>query len=298
MFISACSSSDSEELKTIDSGFNVEHVHGLAITKEDSIYMASHDGLLKTKNYGKVWSFAGDDDFDFMGFHALSDGSMITSGHPGKRSDLPNPLGLMESTDNGESWQSKSLLGKVDFHILTSNETKPELLFGIIQMESGEHKAGIYKSIDKGENWERVDSIGLPEDLHDIYSLLSLPNDERILIAGTKKGVLRSEDGGETWKYNDGNRILTALSVVPDSSDILSYSIAESEAGMMLSQDDGLTWKKVGLDLDQDAVAYIAIHPEKIEVIAALTYENNLLISEDGGQNWTVLMKAGKLENY
>ena len=232
-----------------------------------------------------------------MGFHILSDGTMLTSGHPGPNSDLPDPLGLMESKDNGENWESKALLGEVDFHVLTSNESNPNLLYGVIQMETGDYKTGIYKSTDKGANWVKLDSTGLPEDLHGIYTLLSLPTDENVLLAGTNEGVYRSEDGGETWKLADSNRLMTALSVIPGSSDLISYSITEGEAGMMISKDNGATWEKVGLDLGKDAVAYFAIHPEQTEKMAVITFENNLLISEDGGQNWKTLMEKGKLKN-
>jgi hypothetical protein len=99
--------------------------------------------MIQTKDQGETWTKVGNNDFDFMGFHVQSDGTMLTSGHPGPISDLPNPLGLLESKDNGENWETKALLGDVDFHILTSNQKNSNLLFGVIQMESGVYKAGI-----------------------------------------------------------------------------------------------------------------------------------------------------------
>lgn len=296
LLVSACSSNDrKEESKTLESGYKVEHVHGLALTNDDFLYMASHEGLIKTEDQGDTWSLIGDN--DFMGFHMQSDGTMLTSGHPGKTSDLPDPIGLMESKDNGMNWDSKSLIGEVDFHILTSNESNPNLLYGIIQMETGNYKTGIYKSTDKGESWGKLDSTGLPDDLHGIYTLLSLPNDENVMLAGTNEGVYRSDDGGQTWNMADRNRLITTLSVIPGSLDLLSYSITEDESGMMISRDNGVTWEKIGLNLGEDAVAYFAIHPKQTEKIAALTFENNLLLSEDGGQNWDTLMEEGKLKN-
>jgi len=298
LLLSACSSGDeTKEPETLKSGFNVEHVHGVGYSKEDTIYLASHDGMIQTKDLGKTWTPVGNNDFDFMGFHIQSDGTMLTSGHPGPKSNLPNPLGLMESTDNGENWEAKALQGDVDFHILTSNQKNPNLLFGVIQMESGVYESGIYKSTDRGENWDIVDATGLPDDLHGIYSLLSLPNDENILLAGTNQGVFRSEDGGKTWGVQDEGRAITALSAISGSSDLLSYSITENEVGVMISKDQGATWEKLGLDLGKDAVAYFAVHPEQPERMAAVTYENNLLFSEDGGQNWQTLMEKGKLKN-
>lgn len=298
IFVSACSSNnEKEETSTLESGYQVEHVHGLAYTKDDSIYMASHEGLIQTKDQGENWSYTGNVNFDFMGFHVQSDGTMLTSGHPGSLSDLPDPLGLMESKDNGENWESKSLLGEVDFHVLTSNDSNPNLLYGVIQMETGDYKTGIYKSTDKGENWVNLKSTGLPEDLHGVYSLISLPNDENVLLAGTNVGVLRSDDGGKTWEMADDTRLITAVSTIPGSTDLISYSITENEAGIMRSKDNGTTWENIGLNLGQDAVAYFAIHPEQTDKMAVVTFENNLLISDDGGQNWETLMDKGKLKN-
>ena len=54
LLVSACSSdNEKEETETIESGYKVEHVHGLAYTKDDAIYMASHEGLMKTKDQGE-----------------------------------------------------------------------------------------------------------------------------------------------------------------------------------------------------------------------------------------------------
>lgn len=60
----------------------------------------------------------------------------------------------------------------------------------------------------KGENWGLIRSTGLPEDLHRIYTRLSLQNDEKVLLAGTMKGVFRSEDAGESWEVQDDGRQL------------------------------------------------------------------------------------------
>lgn len=299
LLLSACSSSSDDDngKKAVKSGYKVEHVHGLAYTKDDSIYMASHEGLIQTNNQGGDWNFVGGVDFDFMGFHVQSDGTMLTSGHPGPLSDLPNPLGLMESKNNGEKWESKSLVGEVDFHVLTSNDSNPDLLFGVIQMESGKYESGIYKSTDKGENWEKIKANGLPEDLHGVYSLISLPSDKNVLLSGTNAGVLRSEDGGETWKNVDNTRLITALGTIPGTSNLISYSIIENDAGIMISKDNGVTWENIGLNLGQDAAAYIAINPEDADKLAVVTFENNLLISEDGGKNWETLMDKGTLKN-
>lgn len=299
VIISGCSSSKdakAEEAKNIEKGFKAEHLHGIAYAEDENIYVATHEGMLSTGNLGGKWTLKGNYDFDFMGYHVMSDGTMITSGHPGKLSKLPNPLGVMVSNDNGEEWKSKSLLGKVDFHILSSNFSNPKVIYGINQMVSGSYKAGIYISTDKGKAWKIIDSGGLPEDLHQIYSLISLPDDENILIAGTEMGVLRSLDGGKTWDVADSTRLITAISVLPDSKDLISYSITNDEVGIMISNDQGDTWENLGNDLGQDAVAYFGINPKDPNKIAISTFENTVMTTDDGGKTWTTLMDKGVIQ--
>ena len=49
---------------------------------------------------------------------------LIASGHPPRGSRLPPALGLVRSSDAGETWESVSELGRADFHaIQTSGET-------------------------------------------------------------------------------------------------------------------------------------------------------------------------------
>lgn len=295
VIISGCSSSNdaNAEGKKIESGYKAEHLHGIAYAEDQNIYIATHEGMISTGVSGEKWQMSGVYDFDFMGFHVLSDGTMITSGHPGATSSLPNPLGIMISENNGEKWDSKSLLGKVDFHILSSNFSNPKVIYGVNQMDSGSYKAGIYKSTDKGDKWENIGAVGLPDDLHTIYAVMSLPDDENTLIAGTTEGVLRSEDGGKTWESFDPTRLITALGVLPGSKELISYSITNTEVGIMISKDGGATWENQGFDLGQDAVAYFGVNPKDANKIAISTFENSVMVSEDGGQNWTTLMEKG-----
>jgi photosystem II stability/assembly factor-like uncharacterized protein len=295
IIISGCSSSKDAkaEAKNIEKGFKAEHLHGIAYAEDDNIYVATHEGMLTTGKDGGKWSLKGSYDFDFMGFNVMSDGTMITSGHPGKLSDLPNPLGLMVSENNGEEWKSKSMLGKVDFHILSSNFSNSKVIYGVNQMDSGRYKAGIYVSTDKGKEWEIVDSVGLPEDLHQIYSLISMPDDEKSLMAGTQVGVLRSSDGGKTWKVADSSRLITAISVLPVTKDLISYSITNNEVGIMISKDQGESWENLGNDLGRDAVAYFGVNPKDSNKIAISTFENTVMTTEDGGNNWTTIMDKG-----
>lgn len=299
LVVSACSSNEAASSGPVQlkSGDSIEHLHGLTYSKDSTIYIGTHEGMISSKDQGNTWSTVSSYDFDFMGFHMLSNGDMLSSGHPGPNTDLPNPLGVMKSSDNGETWDSLSLLGKIDFHIMTSNYDNPSIIFALNQMGEGEYGAGIFKSTDGGKNWEKIEPKGLPADLHKVYSLIALPDHENTLLAGTEEGVMHSDDGGKTWSLHDGERFITAFSVVPnETKDLISYSVTKDDAAIMISKDDGVTWEKLGLNLGQDAGNYISVNPDNLNQITVSSFNNSVFVSEDGGKNWDEVIKAGTIQ--
>ncbi|WP_214483357.1 F510_1955 family glycosylhydrolase [Bacillus sp. SM2101] len=292
-----CNSNEqTTEPTKIEGGKKIEHMHGLSY-QDDTIFVATHEGMISTSDKGESWYTVSSHDNDFMGYHALSNGEMITSGHPGKSSNLPDPLGLLKSTDNGITWEEVSLQGKIDFHILDANYSNTDIIYGLNQMGSGKYGAGIFKSIDGGENWDKIEPVGLPDDLHKIYTLISLPNNDSELLAGTQNGVMRSEDSGETWELLDGNRLITAITVMPnESKDLVSYSITQDEAGIMKSSDNGQTWDYIGLDLGEVAVNNISINTDNNNLMSVTTFNNSVYVTEDGGGNWKQTIDAGTIK--
>ena len=298
LVISACSSTEESASGPVQlkSGDTIDHMHGLTYSNSNTIFIGTHEGMISSKDQGKTWSTVSSYDFDFMGFHTLSNGDMVTSGHPGPKTDLPNPLCVMKSTDNGETWDSVALLGKIDFHIMASDYNNPDIIYGLNQMGEGEYGAGIFKSTDGGQNWEKIEPKGLPEDLHKVYALVALPDYENTLLAGTENGVFHSDDGGKTWVMHDSERFITAFSVLPnETKDLISYSITKDDASVMISKDDGMTWEQLGLNLGQDAGNYISVNPENLSHIIVSSFNYSVFVSEDGGENWNEVIKAGAI---
>lgn len=275
---------------------NIEHMHGLTYSSDGkTLYIASHEGLMQSSTDTNSWTKVGNSVLDLMGFNVRSDGTMITSGHPGPGTDLPEPLGLMKSVDQGKSWEPVSLQGKIDFHILVPNPKQPDIIFGLNQMGEGEYGAGIFKSKDGGANWDRIQPNGLPEDLHKVYSIYSYANQPDTLLAGTETGLLKSIDSGKTWTPLDAGRLVTAMQWVPNTeNDILGYAITKEERGLMISKDGGAKWEKIGLDLGEDAISYLTVNPANQQEMAAATFGNSVYVSQDGGKEWTAIIEKGK----
>lgn len=190
----------------------LDHVHGLHIDSEGRVLAGTHSGLFVLEPDGDT-TRVGDADDDFMGL-AGEPGTdhLFASGHPGRSSTAPNPLGLIESTDGGQSWETKSLSGEVDFHALT---TDGNLLVGFDTVN------GIRTSTDSGASWTDGATIAA--------AALAITDDG--IWATTAEGLQISTDDGNTF------------TPVPTAPELMLISAAED--GTLWGIDTGGTaWRK------------------------------------------------------
>jgi hypothetical protein len=99
------------------------HVHGLGVNPADgALFIATHTGLYRVEPGERKAERVGGSYQDTMGFTIVGANRFLGSGHPdineAREENLPSLLGLIESTDEGESWQPISLSGEADFHVL------------------------------------------------------------------------------------------------------------------------------------------------------------------------------------
>lgn len=240
------------------------HIH--AITIEEStqrVLLATHNGLFDATETipQKIGAT-----IDLMGFTAASDGTFYASGHPGPGADLPNPLGLMKSTDGGESWIPVSLQGESDFHAMTATSDR---LVGF---------DGILRSTADGTKWTDAGPMA-PSP----YALVGNP-DNTVVLATTEEGVWRSIDSGSSWSApTKGPRLLTAA-----FADLMTVIGVTPEGSVYLSTDAGQTWKATGTEVDQSAAVgatrtddgRLAIWMAMERGLAKFTYDGMTLTEE------------------
>ncbi|WML43203.1 F510_1955 family glycosylhydrolase [Neobacillus sp. PS3-40] len=297
LLLGACSSSSNEgKLTPVKSGKKIEDIHGVGVASDGTTYVATHEGLFSTKDVGNSWNKVSSSSDDLMGFNLRSDGTMMTSGHPGKNSEYPNPIGVLISKDKGMSWKKVEYVGKIDFHVLTSYHHDPTIIYGLNQMGTGQYGAGIYKSTDGGKKWSKVEPKGLPGDLMKVYSLLVLPENKNTLLAGTEMGVMISKDAGANWEMFDNTRLITAMTVMPNGKDIIGYSMSDMVSGVMITQDAGQSWTSIGLDLGKDAASSISVNQKDEKQIAVSSFSTSLYETKDGGQKWDQIITDGKMK--
>lgn len=267
------------------------HVHGLEVPAwaPDGVFLSTHEGLVRIDPEGE-WRHVSEERHDFMGFsaHPSEENVLFSSGHPAPESELTNPLGFMVSTDSGRTWTVQALEGRADFHAMAVGGDG-QAIYG--WTSAGD--AGLHRSVDGGQEWERVPATDL-ETAGGAIALAVHPTDGDDVWAGTQAGLMHSRDGGRSWETVAREIPVTTVSIDPSDPDrMLAYAPPSGE-GLLESTDGGATWSPLGWQLDDDAVGHLAIHPTDPDLLYAGTFDASLYRSDDGGRTWETLARAGE----
>jgi hypothetical protein len=241
------------------------HIHGLGINPADrSLLIATHDGLFRAAAGSDEVSRVGDSDRDLMGFSVVGADHFLASGHPGRELDeLPPHLGLTESRDGGLTWESVSLLGEADFHVLRAQGRR---VYG----HNGADGRFVV-SDNLGRDWTERSIPSEPLDL----AINPVAADH--LVAATAAGLQESRDAAQTWRALSEEHGLLAWPQ-PDRLFLLKL-----DGRVLLSSDSGRTFQPQG-SLDGQPVVFMA-HDERLYV--ALD-DGAVMQSADGGTSFTL----------
>ena len=196
--------------------------------------------------------------------------TLIGSGHPAAGSTLPTALGLIRSEDAGMTWTSVSELGRADFHAL---EPAGDDLVGALFQQSQ-----VLVSGDDGKTWE-TRAAPLP-----LVAMEVNPQDPRLWIGSTERGIFVSEDGGETWRQRDP----TPNARFAWAEDGTLYRI-DPGGPVKVSTDDAEQWEDRGstggepqaMTVSDDGTLYVAL------------IDGTVKVSDDGGATFSDLIQGG-----
>jgi photosystem II stability/assembly factor-like uncharacterized protein len=219
------------------------HVHGVGVNPGGRvIYLATHNGLYTVD--GSTARRVGPQ-IDLMGFAVAGPGRLFASGHPSPETGLPDPAGLLESTDGGVSWRALSREGISDFHALAAS------INGVVGFDSS-----LVRSSD-GKTWETVDAGFVP------FALAISPSGQTVL-GTTAEVVQRSADGGSTWAPTTSPTLL----LVDFVDDTTAVGLTP-EGQVQVSTDAGLTWAAEGrVQGEPEAVTAVREKDGSIRVVA------------------------------
>ncbi len=245
------------------------HVHGLGVNPRDgALFVASHTGLFRAARDEQRLRRVGDRFQDTMGFTVVGPDRFLGSGHPDLRDDLPAFLGLIRSGDAGRSWNSVSLAGKADFHVL---EAEGKRIYGFgSDWETRDEQ--LLASRDGGRRWQQR---AVPESL---IGLAIRPGQARTILASGQRGLHLSQDTGTSWRTVDGSAGLPAW---PSPGALYVMGL---DGALRVSADTGRSWRELGA-VGGPPAAFEAAGPA---ALYAAMHDATIKYSTDGGRTWRV----------
>lgn len=217
--------------------------------------------------------------------------------------------GLWKTSDRFNTWRAVGLKPMLSIGItdIASSDTEPNIVYAITGDGNGWlvsrcYSVGVIKSYDAGDTWEILQpEIELSENL--LYSrILVHPENSDIVMAGSNKGLLRSFDGGKTWKRHLDGYFIRDIEFLPGIPDVVyaaSFSFSGS-AKVFKSEDMGESWFEVKTFLYSDRIN-LAVTPDAPLWIYALCSDSRtsgfegLYLSKNAGDTWTKIETSADL---
>ncbi|HYE13057.1 MAG TPA: YCF48-related protein [Pyrinomonadaceae bacterium] len=162
---------------------------------------------------------------------------------------------IYTSSDGGASWSRLGGFNRpgllIDNLIVDPENSR------VIYAAAHRHKepGGFFKTTDGGQTWRESEQLKGEA----IHSLTQSSKDPDMLLAGTNRGIFRSENGGDTWEHLDTSSTpglinVESLAVDPRDSDVI---YAGTWYLPYKTTDGGRTWgiTKTGIIDDSDIFA-------------------------------------------
>lgn len=293
----------------------------------------SHGGAYRTLDGGKNWTsifdqetnlYIGSIEIDPINTNTI----YIGTGDPNGGFYCGQGNGIYKSIDNGKTWKHLGLTETKIISKVIVDYNNPQTIFVAslgYSYQKNEHR-GVYKSIDGGQNWNKVlyinDSSGItdlvmhPEDpqilLAVSWNKLGLNN--RGIVSGPDGQIFKSINGGNTWKKltnglpSDSLNGRIALAISKSNPSILyaryirtyrcNNALTNNLYAIYKSTDTGENWTELpslesgsGLDCEDTGgfgwyFQQIAISPNNPNELFVMAIE--LFYSDDGGHNWVI----------
>ena len=266
--------------------------------------MTAHgDGVYKSTDAGETWTH--------LGLKKTQHISRIQT-HPNNPDILwvaaqgalhgkSNERGIYKSIDGGKSWKNvlyiNSTTGASELSIDVNH---PNVLYAAMwdhmrtpwKVISGGPGSGLYKSIDAGETWKKIEN-GIPKEKGKMAIAVSPANSNWVypLIESDsekeKGGLFLSKNGGDSWNRitNDHRLIQRAwyyieLTLDPNNENVV-YVLS---ASAYKSINGGKDWEKI--DTHHGDYHDLWINPNNSKNML-ISNDGGSEITFDGGKNWS-----------
>ncbi len=223
--------------------------------------VAYGDGVYKSEDAGKTWKHVGLKNSEHIGMIKIDprDSNVVYVAAYGPLWSAGGDRGLYKSTDSGETWEAILTIsehtGVNEIHLDPRN---PDILYATAHQRrrrvwtqiSGGPESGIYKSVDAGKTWKKINR-GLPGGDKGRIALAIAPADPDIIYAIVEAqrgqaGFFRSTNGGASWEKRSsyatsGNYYQELMGDPKDPERVYSMNTF-----LQVTDDGGRTWQALG----------------------------------------------------
>jgi len=249
------------------------------------------DGIYKSEDGGQNWTKMGLEKSERISSIQIdpNNPNTIYVGVLGNLWGNSAERGVYKTTDGGKTWEKilyvDETTGCSDLSIDPKN---PNVLYAAFwefrrtaySFNSGGAKSALYKSIDAGKTWQKIHN-GFPAGKLGRIAVAVAPSNTSILYAVIEsekpesKGLYRSDDAGQNWKFLNGDFELTVrpfyfsrIVIDPKNPDV----VCKAGLNGSISRDGGKTFRQHG-----------GVHSDIHDYWFDINNSNMLFVATDGG---------------
>ncbi|MFO7985906.1 MAG: DUF1565 domain-containing protein [Desulfatiglandaceae bacterium] len=263
-------------------GFRNEDCYWVGIDPEypDRVWVTYNYFVALSVDGGTSWSRwrLPEDRFAFSGAIDPTDSNTVYVGAGGRGSYNKNGT-IFKTEDGGSTWTQTGLAADECVNFLAINPSNHQEVWAL----TGYNEPGsVYRSSDGGITWEKVD-IGYSDK--DVYNIIIDPEKSLILYISGEFGVIKTLDGGRTWKDLGIAEACNGLAMDPGNSDIIYASTYMSDNNYFYkSLDGGATWDIY--PIGSHAFGCLAVDPRNSSILYGGDHNLGVFKSSDTGATW------------
>jgi hypothetical protein len=260
------------------------HIHGLGYSADGKqLLVPAHTGLRVFAE--GTWQRPNVPANDYMGYAATSDG-FYSSGHPGPGARLPNPIGLVKSTDGGKELKPLGFAGESDFHLMGVGYQN-HAIYVLNPAPNSKLATGLQYSLDDGRTWQQSAMRGVTSQP---VQIAVHPTQANIVALASEGGLFLSTDHGNAFTPIGEAKQVTAAAFNSDGGRLFFGSNTLSVYDITSTKSTTLSTPPLGAN---DAISYVATNPVQADELAIATFGLSIYRSVDGGRSWEQIAKDG-----
>jgi len=277
-------------------------------------YLVPGDGVYRSADAGKSWKKMGIEESQQIGEIVVhpEDPNTVWVAAYGSHRTSGGDRGVYKTTDGGETWTNvlrpSDHTGCWQLHM---DPRDPDVLYTVAHQRqrflttiiTGGDESGIYKTVDGGETWTRLEG-GFPQKMVGRIGMDISPVDPDVLFAVVDakekkdRGTWRSDDGGASWSR--ASDYVTAYTfyfqrLVCDTENI--DRVYGLDIFNQVSIDGGKTWSRLGEDKKHVDNHSLWIDPTDSRHLLS-GCDGGVYESFDTGKNWNFKANLPLAEIY